>query len=152
MTRVLIVFAVGILSLPPEGLEDIVGPASVIDGDTVLVNEQTIRLWGIEAPDLDQSCQDASGAEWPCGLYAKQILARLVGASTIHCKPQGLTEDRILVALCTVDGRDLAWAMVAFGFAIDVPDISGGAYRAPQSQSAAVRAGIWSGTMDGAAR
>ena len=147
MTSTIIVLAVGLLALPPEGLERVAGPAVVIDGDTVAINEQPVDLWGIDAPEPSQICTDPGGAEWACGLYAKQLLESLVGAATVTCEPQGLSQDRVLVAICAVDGRDLGWAMVAFGFALDVPEISGGAYAAPQSQSAAVQAGIWSGTF-----
>ncbi len=139
--------AVGILALPPEGLEEIVGQAKVIDGDTIMVNEQPIDLWGIDAPEASQTCLDPAGAEWPCGVYAMQVLQSLVGEAVVTCDPQGLDQDRVLVAVCMIDSRDLAWAIVAFGFALDVPEMSQGAYAEPQTQSAGVHAGIWSGSF-----
>lgn len=141
------IIAVGLLALPPEGLEDVAGEAVAIDGDTIAIGNRQIHLWGIEAPALERICRETGGAEWPCGLYAKQVLENLIAAATVVCAPQGLDQAGVIVAVCTIDGRDLAWAIVAFGFAVDVPEISGGAYREPQAQSAAVRAGIWSGTM-----
>lgn len=147
MASVVIVVAVGLFALPPEGLEPVVGPATVIDGDTIAIEGQPIDLWGIDAPEDSQTCTDPIGAEWLCGLYATQLLKSLVDAATVTCEPQGLTQERVLVAICAVDRRDLGWAMVAFGFALDVPEISGGAYGAPQGQSAAVHAGMWSGTF-----
>lgn len=146
------IIAVGLLALPPEGLEDVAGEAAAIDGDTIAIGGRQIHLWGIEAPALERTCRDPGGAEWPCGLYAKQVLESLIVAAAVVCVPQGLDQNRVVVAVCTIEGRDLAWAMVAFGFAVDVPEISGGAYRDPQAQSAAVRAGIWSGTMDDAGK
>jgi len=147
MGSTFIILTIGILALPPEGLPEIAGPATVIDGDTIVVNEQPIDLWGIDAPEESQTCLDPAGAEWPCGLYAKHVLENLVGTAAVICEPQGLSHDRVLVAVCGIDTRDLAWAMVAFGFALDVPEISQGAYGEPQSQSAAVHAGMWSGSF-----
>ena len=142
-----VILTIGILALPPEGLQDIVGPATVIDGDTIEINDQTIDLWGIDAPEFSQTCREPSGTDWPCGLYAMHILENLVGSAVVTCKPQGLSEDRVVVAICVIDARDLAWALVAFGFALDVPEISQGQYTEPQNQSAAVQAGIWSGSF-----
>lgn len=142
-----VIIAVGLLVVPPEELKEIAGPAAAVDGDTIVIAGQPVRLWGIDAPEADQTCQDLDGEAWPCGQYAKQILANLVSTASVICVPQGLNHDGVIVAYCTSEGRDLAWAMVAFGFAVDVPEMSGGAYRDPQAQSAAVKAGIWSGTI-----
>jgi len=147
MANPLIILTIGILALPPEGLQDVVGPASAIDGDTIEVEGQQVDLWGIDAPEVSQNCHEPAGDEWPCGLYAKHLLDNLIGSAVVTCVPQGLSPDRVLVAVCVIGARDLAWALVAFGFARDVPEISNGAYDEPQAQSAAVQAGIWSGSF-----
>ena len=38
----------------------------IIDGDTLQVDGATIRLYGIDAPELDWLCKD-SGRSWHCG-------------------------------------------------------------------------------------
>ena len=39
----------------------IVGRASVIDGDTIKIRGQRIRLFGIDAPEGGRTCKDAGG-------------------------------------------------------------------------------------------
>ena len=42
----------------------VVGRASVIDGDTLEIHGQRIRLWDVDAPEGRQSGEDASGAAY----------------------------------------------------------------------------------------
>ena len=39
----------------------------VKDGDSFYLGDDEIRLWGIDAPEFFQKCDDGAGAEYPCG-------------------------------------------------------------------------------------
>jgi micrococcal nuclease len=98
----------------------ITGRCWVIDGDTIVIDKQNIRLAGIDAPELDH----------PWGQKSKFALVALCKGQTIKARVTGeLSYDRI-VAICHLpDGRDLAAEMVRMGLALDWPTYSGGRYR-----------------------
>ncbi len=54
----------------------------VHDADTFWVGEVSLRLWGVDAPELGQKCQ--SGAE--CGRHARENLARLLAGAIVNCE------------------------------------------------------------------
>lgn len=97
------------------------GPARVIDGDTIVVQKTQIRMFGIDAPELNH----------PHGRNAKWALVAMCKGRTVRAEI--LEEDHFgrTVAKCYLpDGRDLSAEMVKKGLALDWPKFSGGAYRA----------------------
>ena len=84
-----------ILTLSPASARDfdvLEGRASVIDGDTVEIHGQRIRLHGIDAPESRQLCTTPQGEEWRCGQRAALALADRIDGATLRCEPR--TTDR----------------------------------------------------------
>lgn len=119
----------------------------VIDGDTIEVRGERVRLHGIDAPERDQSCQDGGGRSYPCGQHARVSLALILASRKVECSIE--TKDRYgrLVGICTVDGHDIGEAMVRAGWAVDFARYSKGAYAAAEADAKANRRGMWSGAF-----
>ena len=119
---------------------------TVIDGDTMIVGGEHIRLWGVDAPEIEQICTNHAGLDWQCGLVAKQFLEDAIEGATIVCQRKNGDRYGRTVALCQYGAAyDIAAVMVSNGFALDWPKYSGGDYREQQSAAAEAELGVWSG-------
>lgn len=120
MTCARIIYAAAIVLLPCQAAaEDIVGIARVVDGDTLAIGTVRVRLWGIDAPEIDSDQ----------GVAAAAAIKGFVGRSVVTCAPKGNDGYGRVVALCRRgDGEDLALLMVRSGHAQDWPYFSGGYY------------------------
>ncbi len=144
-------------ALPPDP-SPIIGRASVIDGDTLEVHGQRIRLWGIDAPEGRQTCTRA-GETYRCGTEAARHLASLIGEQPVTCTPQGRPDRyRRIVARCQVTAlcedddcthptfrRDLGGWMVGSGWAVDFTRYSDGEHVEQQHDAQEGRKGLWAG-------
>jgi endonuclease YncB( thermonuclease family) len=73
----LVIAALTITSLSSaQALDPLTGLARVIDGDTIAIGSQHIRLAGIDAPETDQVCLDSTVHRWTCGISARDQLSK----------------------------------------------------------------------------
>jgi len=108
------------------------GAAYVTDGDTITINKMQVRLFGIDAPELNH----------PYGKKAKWALVKLCKGHKVRAKITEKDHYGRTVALCTLpDGRDLSAEMVKMGLAIDWPKFSGGVYQKMETTDA--RKKLW---------
>ena len=103
---------------PVQAAEQVAaGRVSVVDGDTLELHGQRIRLAAIDAPEARQSCF-SGGKPWPCGRRAAFALAELVGTRTVTCRWRSRDRYRRAVATCAVGGTDLGGWLVEQGWAL----------------------------------
>jgi len=128
--------------IPPlEGAAAVVGVASVIDGDTIEIHGQRIRLHGIDAPEASQLCE-LGGKPWRCGQASANALADYIGRRTVSCDPRDRDRYGRLVAACSVGGASISAWMVREGWAIAYRRYSQD-FVADEAAARASRRGIW---------
>lgn len=129
--------------------EPIVGRASVIDGDTIDIHGQRIRLHGIDAPESRQLCTDKAGEIYRCGQAAAMALEDYLAASRpTHCDQLDTDRNGRIVAECVrADGASVNAWMVRQGHALDWPRYSKGAYAVDQQEAQGARLGMWQGAF-----
>jgi endonuclease YncB( thermonuclease family) len=86
---------------------------TIIDGDTIKFSGKTVRLWGIDAPELSQTCPDG----WPAGRMALTRLLEITNGKTIVCQDRDRDRYGRVVAVCWAAGIDLGEWMVRNGYA-----------------------------------
>jgi endonuclease YncB( thermonuclease family) len=132
---------------PPFGPD---AKITAIDGDSIRAgNGDEYRLFGIDAPELKQTCKDSDGKSWLCGRAAKAKLTTLMKAVGVNCERRSTDTYGRIIAVCSAQGiPDLGEEMVRSGYAIDLPGPAGDPYQAVEAEAKDAKRGIWRGTFD----
>lgn len=127
--------------------EAIIGIASVIDGDTIEIHGQRIRLFGIDAPESSQLCMRPNGERWRCGQQSSFALADRIGRATVRCEHRDVDRYSRVVAVCFKETEDLNRWMVANGWAVAYRRYSLD-YVVVEEAARKSRINIWSGSFE----
>ncbi len=134
-----------VLTAAPVLAQSITGLAQVSDGDSLMVAGHRIRLIGIDAPELSQTCS-TQGTAWACGERARRVLEDLVKDQSVHCRTQGFDQYERSLAVCSTEFLSLNEAMVELGWALAYTQFSAD-YVEAQSRAKDRMAGIWASTF-----
>lgn len=142
---VVLLFAVVALAaaiLDESSMHTVAGQVRVIDGDTLRIAGERIRLAGIDAPETGQTCR-IEGLVSACGQEAGLYLAELTREGNVSCR--GNERDRYgrLLARCVAGETDINSAMVRAGWAVAYGDYAG-----EQNLASREKIGLWAGAFD----
>ena len=141
-------FVVLALVLPSSAnAEDLVGRASVVDGDTLEIRGEKIRLHGIDAPESSQRCTRPNGKEWRCGQKAANALSDKIGQRNVRCTGEKRDRWGRLIAVCRLGSQDLNAWLVRRGWAVAYLRYSKD-YVGQEDRARKAKAGVWSGTFE----
>lgn len=119
-----------------------------VDGDTLRSASQRIRLAGIDAPELSQTCRDGQGRAWQCGTAARGRLASIVARGGVACRSQGQDRYGRMLATCSAAGiADIGDAMVRDGYAVNYARYTSD-YAGAEREARSARRGLWQGDFD----
>jgi endonuclease YncB( thermonuclease family) len=134
-----------ILSAASAG--DLIGQATIIDGDTLEIHGTRVRILGIDAPESGQLCRNEDSSLFRCGQKASNELDAFIALRPVKCIDIDERSFRRTVAVCTVAGFDIADWLVRHGFALDWPKYSKGGYAATQVEATRGQLGMWGGSF-----
>ena len=100
-----------------QAIKLIEGKAKVIDGDTINIENNKIRLYGIDAPEKDQTCR-YEDLEWNCGIKSKIFLTELIDNKNLYCEVNDIDRYKRYVAICFLNNLNLNKTMVRSGWSI----------------------------------
>ena len=122
--------------------EAVQGAGRPIDGDSLYVGRDEVRLKGIDAPEGRQTCS-RNGSPWDCGNAARDELRRLIGKDVVVCRATERDKHGRVLGYCSAGGRDLNAGMVSSGLAVAY-----GGFLREQGEAKASRRGLWSGEFE----
>ena len=142
-------FAAALIMCAQVGLAkaDVVsGVAKLLDGDTISISGQPVRLLHIDAPESDQLCQDGRGRAYLCGKEAADYLRKLMRGQTVTCTGTEYDRYERLLGLCRTANVDLNRELILAGLAVRYdPETSD--YLSEELAAAKASRGIWQGTF-----
>lgn len=121
--------------------------ASVIDGDTIEIRGERIRLDAIDAPESAQLCLDSAGERYRCGQKSALALADMIGRSMVSCVPKGRDRYKRVIAVCFKGDTNLNAWMITQGWAVAYRKY-GIDYIPEEDEARLAQRGIWAGSFE----
>ena len=116
----------------------------IIDGDTIILNSEKIRFYGIDTPEIKQTCTDNYGQTYLCGVKAKLELEKIIGSRKVSCIKKTKDRYKRSISICYVDKNDINSLMVKRGWALAYRKYSK-KYVKDEAIAKLNNAGMWAG-------
>ena len=118
------------------------GKPRIIDGDSIKIKNEKIRLLGIDAFEKKQECSRKDGAKYKCGEIAISNLSTIISGQTIRCKVEKKDRYKRWLATCYIGKLDINENMVLYGNAFSYMSKK---YKTAENDAKKVGAGAWAG-------
>jgi len=125
-----------------------IGKAQAIAGDVIVINGTPLRLYGIDAPEPDQTCNNTL-VDYPCGQTVIGMLNLFLRGQEVVCDQRPLSagidpETHLMAVRCMVGGLDVSERLVRGGVALADRQWSED-YVAAEEIAQAAGFGLWAG-------
>ena len=135
--------------------EKIYGIPKVIDGDTIKIDNFKIRLFGIDAPEIDQICQKpwisinffSLNKNYKCGEVSSNKLKNYLKDKRVYCQIKGKDRYKRYLGICYKNKSDINKWMVANGLALSYVKYSK-KYLINENFAKKNNKGLWIGKFD----
>ena len=131
----------------PFSIQGELSVTRVSDGDSLRSGPLKIRLHGIDAPELKQTCADSTGAPWPCGRAARDAMAEIATTAPLRCILKDVDRYGRLIMRCFAGSTDIAEHLVENGLALAYRRYSTD-YVAAETTARDHGRGVWAGVFE----
>lgn len=128
----------------PSNFPAIYGVARVINGDTLAIDGSYFKLYGIDAPESNQSCADRQGRSYNCGREAALWLKNWITTNELECRVMQQDSRGNMVGTCSLGQYDLGAALVNAGWAVAYSKYTD-VYAPYEYQAKIHKRGLWQG-------
>ena len=100
---------------------EIFGIAKVVDGDTIKIRKQIIRLIFIDAPEIKQKCFTKEKKIYFCGNESKEFLKNIINNKQIYCEYTKKDKYKRILSECFLTKKKLHsinYKMIENGWAL----------------------------------
>ncbi len=128
----------------PQNYPAIYSSAKVVSADTLLIGGRYLRLFGIDAPENNQTCADRTGRSYACGRQAASWLKGWIADNELECRILQQDQNGNMIGICSLGAYDLGAALVNAGWAVVYNEHSD-IYAPYQKQAQQNIRGLWQG-------
>ena len=155
LSILLIILLIFCKNLKSQEIENIIGIAKVIDGDTIKIDSKKIRLFGIDAPEKKQFCKKpflsissiSFKKDYPCGEISTNFLKKKIDNKIINCKSLGMDRYKRYIAECFKGKKNINAFMVQNGQAVAYRKYSP-KFISYENNAKKEKLGLWAGTFE----
>lgn len=124
------------------------GLTRVIDGDSLKVGDNEVRLFGLDAPEYKQTCFDKENEEYNCGQISKKFLYDLANNKEVICYYAQKDIYNRFLGQCYLGEVSINEEIVKNGMAV-IYDYKTSSAKMDELESAAKasKIGIWQGSF-----
>jgi endonuclease YncB( thermonuclease family) len=116
----------------------------IVDGDTLRIDGERVRLWGMDAPERKQACA-IGGQSVPIGQRATDTLRQILSNGPLRCDAKDRDRYGRTVSECWAGEVNVSEAMVRLGWAWALPRYSKDRYLPAQEEAEHAGRGVWAG-------
>lgn len=116
----------------------------IVDGDTIKISGNSVRLDGIDAPEKRQQCRDSSGEIYNCGVVVTEALKEKIGENSVFCDQTKEDYYGRIIGTCYLGELDLNGWMVEQGHALAYREFSD-KYIPAEEEAREAKRGLWVG-------